>query len=102
MKDQARTKITANDLITDRKVINSLCILSTSMRWLASKVILLRHVEDAENFSRNDGGNSGRLRRRWTLIDSIRSPLDTRPICLPMTAETVRFASPDREQRERS
>lgn len=94
MAEQARQKITSSDLITDRKVIRSLCLLSTSMRWLASKAVQLRHIEDPENFSRNDGGNSGRLRRRWTLIDYIRPQYDeNRPIYLPMTAETVGFVS---------
>jgi len=92
MNEQASNKITSSDLITDRKVIQSLCILCTSMRWLASKVVQLRHIEDPENFSRNDGGNSGRLRRRWTLIDSVRPQRDeNRPIYLPMTADTVRY-----------
>lgn len=94
LAEQAKSKITAHDLITDRKVIKSLCILCTSMKWLASKVIQLRHIEDPGNFSRNDGGGSGRLRRRWTLIDSIRVQHDEdKPICLPMTAETVRFVT---------
>jgi exocyst complex component 4 len=89
--DQGLHKLSASDLITDRKVINSLCILCTSMRWLAGKVVQLRHVEEPENFSRNDGsGSGGRLRRRWTLIDSVRSHHDeNRPVCLPMSAETV-------------
>ena len=92
MAEQARQKITSSDLITDRKVVRSLCLLSTSMRWLASKAVQLRHIEDPENFSRNDGGNSGRLRRRWTLIDYIRPQHDeNRPIYLPMTTETVGF-----------
>jgi len=87
-------KITSHDLITDRKVIKHLCILCTSMKWLASKVIQLRHIEDPMNFSRSDGGGSGRLRRRWTLIDSVRVQYDeNKPICLPMTAETVRFVT---------
>jgi len=93
LAEQAKNKIISHDLITDRKVIKSLCILCTSMKWLASKVIQLRHIEDPENFSRNDDGGSGRPRRRWTLIDSVRVQYDeNRPICLPMTAETVRFA----------
>ena len=81
--------IAATDLITDRKAIHSLCILSTSMKWIASKVVQLRHIEGAERFSRNDGGNSGRLRRRWTLIDALRLNDEGRPIYLPMTTETV-------------
>lgn len=91
MADRIANRLSAGDLITDRKVINSLCLLATSMRWLASKVVQLRHIEDPENFSRNDGGGSGRLRRRWTLIDSIRRPQfdENKPIFLPMTTETV-------------
>ncbi|KAA8911144.1 Sec8 exocyst complex component-specific domain-containing protein [Sphaerosporella brunnea] len=88
---QASQKLTQNDLISDRKVINSLCILCTSMRWLAGKVVQLRHVEEPENFSRNDGsGSGGRMRRRWTLIESVRSQHDAnKPIYLPMTSDTV-------------
>jgi exocyst complex component 4 len=91
MTAQAKTKITSSDLISDRKVINSLCILCMSMRWLANKLVHLRHVEDPGNFSRNDGGTSGRTRRRWTLIDSARPAFDeSKPVYLPMSAETVR------------
>ncbi|KAI5803255.1 Sec8 exocyst complex component-specific domain-containing protein [Geopyxis carbonaria] len=81
--------IRSADLITDRKSIVSLCILATSMKWIASKVIQLRHIEDPQNFSRNDGGNTGRVRRRWTLIDSVRTQDEGRPVYLPMTEDTI-------------
>lgn len=90
LKEQGNNPITSPDLITDRKVINSLCILYSSMKWLASNVVQLRHVEDAPSFSRNDGSSVGRPRRRWTLIESAKSQDDdARTVYLPMTTETV-------------
>jgi exocyst complex component 4 len=90
MHEYECNKFGSSDLISDRKAINSLCILCTSMRWLANKVVQLRHIEDPGNFSRNDGGSSGRLRRRWTLIDAVGARSDEcKPVYLPMTAETV-------------
>ncbi|KAI5791293.1 Sec8 exocyst complex component-specific domain-containing protein [Pyronema domesticum] len=91
MVEHKTRQITGLDLISDRKIINSLCILCTSMRWFASKVVALRHVEEPENFSKHDGGSSGgRMRRRWTLIDGVQRPHDeNRPVYLPMTVDTV-------------
>ncbi|CUS10633.1 unnamed protein product [Tuber aestivum] len=98
LKEQEGKALTPADLITDRKVINSLCILYSSMKWLASNVVQLRHVEDTESFSRQEGGLSGRRKRRWTLISGESSMLldeTAKPIYLPMTAETA-WEQPDK------
>ncbi|CAZ79734.1 unnamed protein product [Tuber melanosporum] len=90
--DQEGKTLTLADLITDRKVTNSLCILYSSMKWLASNVVQLRHVEDTQSFSRQEGGLSGRRRRRWTLISgesSMSRDEAAKPVYLPMTTETV-------------
>ncbi|PWW71896.1 hypothetical protein C7212DRAFT_354840 [Tuber magnatum] len=92
LKEQEGKTLTPTDLITDRKVTNSLCILYSSMKWLASNVVQLRHVEDTESLSRQEGGLSGRRRRRWTLISGEPSMVrdeTAKPIYLPMTTETV-------------
>ncbi|KAL7273180.1 exocyst subunit [Rhizina undulata] len=89
LAEKSDKPITYSDLITDRKIINSLCILYTSMKWFASKVVQLRHVEESETFSRNDGNSGGRRRRRWTLLEFNKTRDESRAVCLPMTADTV-------------
>lgn len=82
--------LNVNDIIVDREVISSLCVLYTSMKWLAIKVGELRHI------TTNDADSSRTTmqrpqHRRWTMLND--SPLKTqdeqRPVYLPMTQETV-------------
>ncbi|KAL1392365.1 Sec8 exocyst complex component-specific domain-containing protein [Phyllosticta capitalensis] len=78
-----------SDLITDRKSIAALCLLFTSMKWLASKIQGLRHISDrATDSSRADGGR-GQHRRRWTNVGSAEARGDGNPIFLPLNHETA-------------
>lgn len=82
--------ITASDIISDRKTVASLCLLYTSMRWLAGKVNQLRMIttEDADS-SRRRAMRSGQS-RRWTLLNTPNKPTGTgNQVYLPMTKETV-------------
>ncbi|KAK7531331.1 Sec8 exocyst complex component-specific domain-containing protein [Phyllosticta citribraziliensis] len=77
------------DLLTDRKSIAALCLLFTSMKWLASKIQGLRHIsERATDSSRPDGGR-GQHRRRWTNVGSAEARGDGNPIFLPLNHETA-------------
>lgn len=83
------TPLRWDDIIRDRETISSLCVLYTSMKWLAIKIDQLRHI------TRNEADSSRAAmqkpqNRRWTLLnDSSRTQDDQNPVYLPMTQETV-------------
>ena len=100
---QGDQPISSSDLIRDRKTISALCLLYTSMKWLASKITQLRQVEDEDAFAQADvgrrkegkegmggGGDARRRRRRWTLGRQQKAPVaeEQQPV-LPMSKETV-------------
>lgn len=77
------------DMIQDKKSIISLCLLYTSMKWLATKIAQLRHISDrASDMNRQE--NSGqRHNRRWTLLSSSEPRTEGAPVYLPLSAETA-------------
>ncbi|KAH7393163.1 Sec8 exocyst complex component-specific domain-containing protein [Cadophora sp. MPI-SDFR-AT-0126] len=83
------TPLKLDDIILDRETISSLCVLYTSMKWLAIKIDQLRHI------TRNDIDSSRTTmqkptNRRWTLLNDVtRAQDDQIPVYLPMTQETV-------------
>lgn len=83
------TPLRLDDIILDRETISSLCVLYTSMKWLAIKIDQLRHI------TRNDVDSSRTtmqkpINRRWTLLNgAARAPDDPAAVYLPMTQETV-------------
>ncbi len=84
------TQLRLVDIILDRKTIASLCLLYTSMRWLANKVDQLRHItnHDVDSSRRNTMRPSHN--RRWTLLnDPSRGGDGNTAVYLPMTQETV-------------
>ncbi|KAF8477397.1 Sec8 exocyst complex component-specific domain-containing protein [Kalaharituber pfeilii] len=100
LKTQGDTPIPSADLVKDCKTISALCILYTSLKWLASKTTQLRQVEDSDAFARettnsssgrgSSGPGSGRRRRRWTLGKQPKQPLaEETPPMLPMSKDTV-------------
>lgn len=79
-----------SDIVHERDVISSLCLLYTSMKWLAVKIGSLRHI------TRQDTDSSRPIlpknqNRRWTLLnDPSKAGGDQNgPVYLPMTQETV-------------
>lgn len=76
-------------IISDRETISSMCVLYTSLKWLAIKVEQLRHI------TRSDADSSRTsmpkpASKRWTLLnDAARAQDDQVPVYLPMTQETV-------------
>ncbi|KAG0648319.1 putative exocyst complex component sec8 [Hyphodiscus hymeniophilus] len=83
------TPLKTDDVITNRETVSSLCVLYTSMKWLAIKIDQLRHI------TRNDIDSSRATiqrphNRRWTLLnDSSRVQDEQVAVYLPMTQETV-------------
>lgn len=77
------------DTIQDKDTIWSLCLLYTSMRWLAVKVAGLRHItyNDADSSRPSLPRQSA---KRWTLVnDPEKATSDEGPVYLPMTQETA-------------
>ncbi|KAI0533255.1 Sec8 exocyst complex component-specific domain-containing protein [Xylaria digitata] len=79
-----------SDVIQDRDVISSLCLLYTSMKWLTTKIVGLRHI------TRHDTDSSQHTmpkdqNRRWTLLNdpSKANGEQQGPVYLPMTQDTV-------------
>ncbi|TVY26104.1 putative exocyst complex component, partial [Lachnellula hyalina] len=85
-----QTPLRLDDTITDRDTISSLCVLYTSMKWLAIKIGQLRHItKNAADSSRTAQKPMG---RRWTLFNEFevsRLQDEQNPVYLPMTQETV-------------
>ncbi|KAI9807315.1 MAG: hypothetical protein M1833_000058 [Piccolia ochrophora] len=82
------TPLEAADIISDRKTITSLCMLYTSMKWLATKIRELRHVTSHQVDSSRQEGKS-RPGRRWTLLGSAGIAHGASEVHLPMTQETL-------------
>lgn len=79
-----------SDIVQDRDVISSLCLLYTSMKWLAVKIASLRHItrQDTDSSRPTLPKNQN---RRWTLLNdpSKAGGNQSGPVYLPMTQETV-------------
>jgi exocyst complex component 4 len=77
------------DLIRDKKTITGLCMLSNSMKWLATKISQLRFISDrATDSSRHEPGNH-RHTRRWTLLTSSEPRQEGIAVYLPLNRETA-------------
>jgi len=79
-----------SDVIQDRDVVSSLCLLYTSMKWLSTKIVGLRHI------TRHDTDSSQATmpkdqNRRWTLLNDPNKVNGEQqgPVYLPMTQDTV-------------
>ncbi|KAF2750444.1 hypothetical protein M011DRAFT_510082 [Sporormia fimetaria CBS 119925] len=89
LAEVAKEPLDQADVMTDQKRIMSLCLLHTSMKWLATKVAQLRHISDrSSDSSRPEPGNH-RHNRRWTLLSSSEPRADGLPVYLPLNPETA-------------
>lgn len=83
------TTLEMNDVIQDRETISSLCLLYTSMKWLAAKISGLRHITMHETDSSRQT-LPRQTNRRWTLMnDPNKATSEQGPVRLPLTQETV-------------
>jgi exocyst complex component 4 len=84
------TALKSSDIISDQKVVASLCLLYTSTKWLASKIEKLRHITHQDIDSSRRTTMRVSQNRRWTLLNDVSRLSDGKtPVYLPMTRETV-------------
>ncbi|RYO57984.1 putative exocyst complex component [Alternaria tenuissima] len=77
------------DMIQDKKSIVSLCLLYTSMKWLATKTAQLRHISDRASDPINAESNGQRHNRRWTQLSSADPRPQSAQVYLPLSADTA-------------
>ena len=76
------------DIVSDRRTVTALCLLYSSMHWLATRLSQLRHVVDNDSTTSKDP-QSGRRSRRWTMVNAANMQDEDQPVNLPMTKATV-------------
>jgi exocyst complex component 4 len=79
------------DMLQDKKSIINLCLLYTSMKWLATKVAQLRHISDRATNSGGGESSKDRHTQRWTLLTSSEPRTEGTHVYLPLNRETVRY-----------
>ena len=77
------------DMVQDKKSLVNLCLLYTSMRWLATRVAQLRHISERATDSTRAESSSQRHNRRWTLLSSSEPRSEGAPIYLPLSQESA-------------
>ncbi|KAL1793579.1 hypothetical protein ACET3X_008561 [Alternaria dauci] len=77
------------DMIQDKKSIVSLCLLYTSMKWLATKTAQLRHISDRASDPIAAESNGQRHNRRWTQLASSDPRPQSAQVYLPLSADTA-------------
>lgn len=83
------TSLKLDDMILDKETISSLCILYTSMKWLAIKIKELRYITSNHNDSSRTTMKKPKP-RQWSLSNStLKDQVEQIPVFLPMTKETV-------------
>ncbi|MCJ1247248.1 Exocyst complex component 4 [Trapelia coarctata] len=82
------TPLEPYDIISDRRSVTALCLLYSSMQWLASRLTQVRHVADKDTQGKQDS-RTGRQDLRWTLVNAANMQDGDQPVHLPMTNETV-------------
>ncbi|CAO1603957.1 exocyst subunit [Xanthoria calcicola] len=76
------------DIISDGRAVASLCLLYTSMQWLASGLAELRHVGPHLQAPKRTSTRPQQV-RRWTLLDLKIPHSEDEPIYLPMNQESA-------------
>ena len=74
------------DIISDRRTGTSLCLLYSSMQWLAMQLDGLRSVEK-KSVQSTPAPQDGQRTNRWTMISTVALRDTDQPIFLPMTDE---------------
>ena len=81
------------DLIQDKKTVQSLCLLFTSMQWLATKVAQLRHISDRATDSSKPDQSNQRYKTRWTLLATAEPRSGGISVYLPLNHETAGYVN---------
>ncbi|EMD91871.1 hypothetical protein COCC4DRAFT_174849 [Bipolaris maydis ATCC 48331] len=77
------------DMIQDKKSIINLCLLYTSMKWLATKTAQLRYISDRASAPVNIETSGQKHNRRWTKLASSDPRPQGAPVYLPLSTETA-------------
>lgn len=77
------------DTIHDKKSLQGLCLLYTSMKWLATRVAQLRYISDRATDSTRIEPGSQRHNRRWTHLTSAEPRIEGAAVYLPLSAATA-------------
>ncbi|EAT83308.2 hypothetical protein SNOG_09116 [Parastagonospora nodorum SN15] len=77
------------DMLQDKKSVINLCLLYTSMKWLATKAAQLRHISDRATNSGGGESSKDRHTQRWTLLTSSEPRAEGTHVYLPLNRETV-------------
>lgn len=77
------------DMIQDKKTIVSLCLLYTSMKWLATKTAQLRYISDRASDPNSAESSGQRHNRRWTQLASSDPRPEGTAVYLPLSADTA-------------
>ncbi|KAL8943200.1 MAG: hypothetical protein Q9211_001069 [Gyalolechia sp. 1 TL-2023] len=84
----SKSPLIPTDIISDQRTVASLCLLYSSMQWLATGLTQIRHVVPESQASKR-GSTGPQQIRRWTLLGLNRRPSDEEPIRLPMSQEAA-------------
>lgn len=76
------------DIISDRRSVTALCLMYSSMQWLAIQIQQLRRIMPERKHSQHDSTKS-KHNRQWSQFNSARSKDENTPVYLPMTQEIV-------------
>lgn len=76
------------DIISDRRSVEALCLLYSSMCWLASRLKSLRRVIGTQSGLASDP-IKGQQISRWTAVSMGNGRDEEQPVYLPMAKETV-------------
>ena len=83
------TPLNPFDIISDPRSVKALCLLYSSMQWLAIQFNQLRRVVPNKHHSHSEPPYKAHHKRQWSLLDSTRVKDNNSPVYLPMTQETV-------------
>ena len=92
---QAATKstpISSYEIISDPKSVYQLSLLYNSMQWLSAALAQLRHVSNATTKSHSRNASKNQNVRRWTLVQTLKSPGTPHAaplVFLPLNNETA-------------
>jgi exocyst complex component 4 len=90
IKSSDDASINEADILSDRRNISALCLLFTSMRWIAGKAAHLRHISNqAVDSSRRESGRHQKS-LRWTLITTAEKQLEAGRVYLPLTPDSAK------------
>ena len=77
------------DIISDRRSVVSLCLIYSSMQWLATQLNHLRRVMPERSSLHRDSSSNPNHARQWFLVNSTSARDQSTPAYLPMSPETV-------------